>query len=105
MRQQGGLTYFIFGRNFSCTRVPHAGDDPSLPNYREVAEDDGYGRSARIYCGLGSLERILRQFPRSRVARETCLIGYVNDFASLIAARDVVQAQLKLNRVVRTVNS
>lgn len=41
---------------------------------------------------------------RTEIPEETLLVGYADDIATLIAARDVEPAQLKLNQVMRTVN-
>lgn len=41
---------------------------------------------------------------RTEMPKETLLVGYADDVAALIAARDVELAQLKLNQVMRTVN-
>lgn len=42
---------------------------------------------------------------REEMPEETRLVGYADDVMALIAARDVTQAQLKLNRVMRTINN
>lgn len=42
---------------------------------------------------------------RADMPDETLLVGYADDVAALIAARDVELAQLKLNQVMRTVNN
>lgn len=41
---------------------------------------------------------------RVDVPEETVLVGYADDIAALIAARDIEEAQLKLNKVMRAVN-
>ena len=42
---------------------------------------------------------------RSEMPEETVLVGYADDVAALIAARNVEMAQLKLNQVMRVVNN
>ena len=42
---------------------------------------------------------------RSEMPEETVLVGYADDVAALIAARNVELAQYKLNRVMRTINA
>lgn len=42
---------------------------------------------------------------RAEMPEETRLVGYADDVAVLIAARDTKMAQLKLNKVMRTINS
>uniref|UniRef100_A0A161M257 Reverse transcriptase n=1 Tax=Triatoma infestans TaxID=30076 RepID=A0A161M257_TRIIF len=41
---------------------------------------------------------------RQEMLEETVLVGYADDVAALIAARDLPEAQRKLNSVMRTVN-
>lgn len=40
---------------------------------------------------------------RAEMPKETLLVGYADDVATLFAARDVEMAQLKLNQAMRTV--
>lgn len=42
---------------------------------------------------------------RLEMPEESCLVGYADDVAALVAARTVDQAQIKLNRVMRLVNN
>lgn len=42
---------------------------------------------------------------RLDMPEESMLVGYADDVAALIAARDVYQAQIKLNRVMRTISN
>lgn len=42
---------------------------------------------------------------RAETPEETCLLGYADGVAALIVACDVVRDQLKLNRIMRIVNS
>lgn len=41
---------------------------------------------------------------RAEMPEETCLVGYADDIVALIAARTVEHAQIKLNKVMRTVD-
>ena len=51
-----------------------------------------------------SLERTYVTLLRLKIPEESCFVGYAKDAAVLVAARAIVQAQNKLNRVIRLIS-
>ena len=71
-----------------------------------TTEDGGYGRGDSGFTPrTGPLDASYDSLLRIEMPRESCLEGYADDVATLVADGTIDEAQIKLNRVMRLFNN